>query len=305
MQTTLNTKQADDPHDILVVASDATPVAPLADNDPIAPTEEALARLAQTLRETPTLREAPTLQALPEPEFVMSPIVPPVDTSFRPVGDDVEIPAMILPPVAEARPLRGFALALLFALGASGATMAWQLFGDNATHAVTRLLPHHVLAALPLNPSVAAERSPAPAVEAAAAPAAAPPPASAATPAAAAATPDPAPSLRAMGQQIEELKASIEQLKASQQQMSRELAMATERASEPSLTPRAPAPRPAVARVRKPVAPPPTQTAAAPRLSPVVAAPVAAPSAPPPPVAAQPQVDAPVSSAPRPPMPIQ
>lgn len=313
MQITLNTKPTDDPHDILVVASDATPVAPEAHADPITPTEEALSRLAQSLRETPVMREAPTVQALPEPQFVTGSIVPPVDTSFRPVADDVAVQTMALPPATGVRPLRGFAVALLFALAASCAAMAWQVFGDTAIQAATRWMPQHVLAALPLKPSVAAEPAPSPAVEASAAPAASPPPvvqaAEGAAPTAAAAA-DPAPSLRAMGQQIEELKASIEQLKASQQQMSRELAMATERTTEPNLAPRPPAPRPAVARARKPVAPAPTQTAAAPRLPPVAAVPAAAPYVPrqpeaPPPVAAQPQIDAPVSSAPRPPMPIQ
>src|SRR5664279_4203451 len=69
MHSTLNPKQNDDPHDVLVVAPDVVPVAP---------TDEELSKLAHTLRH-PSNPQTRTGSDLPA-----GPMVPPVDTTFRP-----------------------------------------------------------------------------------------------------------------------------------------------------------------------------------------------------------------------------
>ena len=77
MHSTLNPKQNDDPHNVLVVAPDVVPVAP---------TDEELSKLAHTLRR-PSNPQTRTGSDLPA-----GPTVPPVDTTFRPAVNDVQVP---------------------------------------------------------------------------------------------------------------------------------------------------------------------------------------------------------------------
>ena len=152
---------------------------------------------------------------------------------------------------------------------------------------------------------------------------------------AAAASAETAPSLGSMAnelasarQEIEQLKATIEQLKAGQQQMSRDMAKASDarvseakvspevRASEarmsevrPSeLRPKTPAhpPRTAAVRARKPRPPPPLQQAATAPVLPQ-AAPLYVPRqvAPPPQTTGETLTDPELASVPRPPMPVR
>jgi hypothetical protein len=301
MQSTLNPKQDDDPHDVLVVAPGVVLVAP---------TDEELSKLARTLRHTsdPETRTGSDLPA--------GPTVPPVDTTFRPAVNDVQVPV-------RQRAIGGWAaraFTTLLLAGCTGvAAIAWQSYGDAAKQMIAQWAPQRVLASiLPLEkPALPAQPTP-PAVEAATANAAAPQPAPVAqtapegvAPTAAAPSVESAQSLRSMahdvagvGQEIEQLKASIEELKASQQQMSRDIAKASEQNLRPKIS--APPPRSAAARARKPMSPlPPPQAAGAPTL-PQAAAPYAPRQPEPQPqTTAQPLADPELASVPRPPMPIR
>jgi hypothetical protein len=328
MQSTLDPKPTDDPHDFLVVPPDAVRVVP---------TDEELSNL---LREAARHHSAPQTHA----ESTAGPPVPPVDATFRATAvNDVLIPDDRRS--IGRRALRGFA-ALLLTVCIGVAAVAWQTYGDAARQMLAAWAPQFVLTSSqpPEQPTLSAQPAAA-AVEAAAANTAPPPPAPPAQTAAesvapAAASADSSQLLQSMardlasaGQEIEQLKASIEQLKAGQQQLSRDFAKASEvrasevrasearasevkpsevRASEQITRPRlaAPPPRPAAARVRKPPMPiPPAQAAAAPIL-PQSPAPYYAPYAPrqiepPPQATAQPEADPEVSPVPRPPMPVR
>ncbi len=72
MQSTLKPKQGDDPHDVLVVASDGAPVAP-------AP--EPLSSLSSDAVRRPLDSPAPTRAG-----FAAAPPVRPVDATFRPAA---------------------------------------------------------------------------------------------------------------------------------------------------------------------------------------------------------------------------
>jgi hypothetical protein len=310
MQTTQNPKPPDDPHDVLVVAPDVVLMAP---------TDEELSRLARTLRgaSNPLMRN--------EPDFAAGPAVPPVDTTFRAaaVGD-------LGRRSIGRRVARGFVIALLLAVCAGIADIAWQAYGDAAGEIIAPWVPQRVLALLSPQEGPAPSAQPAPPAADATVNAAAPQPlpvaqtapdsaaATAAAPSAEpaqppASMPNDAASLR---QEIEQLKASVEQLKAGQQQISRDLAKASEikaseaRASEPNPRPRVSAlpPRPIAARARRPM-PPPPQAAMAPTMS-QAPAPYAAPYVPrqvepPPPAVEQPLADPELASVPRPPMPVR
>lgn len=278
MQSTLNPRQSDDPHDVLTVAPDVIVVP---DAIPVAPTDEELSKLARSFHD-PSHQQIGAGSDLPD-----GPSIPPVDATFRAASGDAVLPE--LPRLLGRRATRGLTSALLLAACTAAAAIAWQSYGDAAEQMIAQWLPQRVRAAwlpadrqaLPVaSTAVAAEAAPAdpaPAQPAPMAQAAA----QGVAPAAAVASVDPAPSLQSMardianaGQQIEELKASIEELKTSQQQMSRGMAKASEtRASEQSLRPKLAAPLPrAAARVRKPVPPlPPSQTAAVPMLPPAAA----------------------------------
>jgi hypothetical protein len=313
MQTTQNPKQPDDPHDVLVVAPDVVLMAP---------TDEELSRLARTLR------GASNPLARNEPDFAAGPAVPPVDTTFRPatVGD------LGRRSIGQ-RAARGFGVALLLALCAGIANIAWQSWGDAAEQMIAQWVPPHILATVLPQEGPAPSAQPAPPAADATVNAAAPQPipvaqtapeGAAATAAAPSAEPAPPPAsvpndVASLRQEIEQLKASVEQLKAGQQQISRDIAKASEikaseikasepRASEPNPRPRISAlpPRPSAPRARRPM---PPQAAMVPTM-PQAPAPYAAPYVPrqvepPPPAADQPLADPELASVPRPPMPVR
>jgi hypothetical protein len=301
MHSTLNPKQNDDPHNVLVVAPDVVPVAP---------TDEELSKLAHTLRH-PSNPQTRTGSDLPA-----GPTVPPVDTTFRPAVNDVQVPGRQR--AIGGRAARAFTAALLLAGCTGVAAIAWQSYGDAAKQMIAQWAPQRVLTSLlPLEkPALPAQPTP-PAVEAATANAAPPQPAPVAqtapegvAPTAAAPSVESAQSLRSMahdiasvGQEIEQLKASIEQLKASQQQMSRDIAKASEQNLRPKIS--APPPRSAAARARKPMPPLPPPQAAAAHTLPQAAAPYVPRQPEPQPQATQPQADPELASVPRPPMPVR
>jgi hypothetical protein len=301
MHSTLNPKQNDDPHNVLVVAPDVVPVAP---------TDEELSKLAHTLRH-PSNPQTRTGSDLPA-----GPTVPPVDTTFRPAVNDVQVPGRQR--AIGGRAARAFTAALLLAGCTGVAAIAWQSYGDAAKQMIAQWAPQRVLTSLlPLEkPALPAQPTP-PAVEAATANAAPPQPAPVAqtapegvAPTAAAPSVESAQSLRSLahdiasvGQEIEQLKASIEQLKASQQQMSRDIAKASEQNLRPKIS--APPPRSAAARARKPLPPLPPPQAAAAHTLPQAAAPYVPRQPEPQPQATQPQADPELASVPRPPMPVR
>jgi hypothetical protein len=316
MHSTLTPKPSDDPHDVVVVAPDAVRVVP-ADEELSNLLHEAAARY----RSDPQARAASDLPA--------GPMVPTVDTTFRPAAvNDVPVPGKGWSMVRRA--VRA-CIALLLAACIGLAAVAWRSYGETAKKQIAKWTTQLVVTAslAPEQPGPAAQ----PAVPAVAADAAnaespqpAPPAQSAAetvAPAAAAPSPDSAQLLQSMsrdlaslGQEVEQLKAGIEQLKAGRQQASRDAARPFEaKASEQNLRPRKPAPPPrsAAAPARKPMPPfPPRQAAATPTLPPVVAPyPAAAPyyvprqPEPQPQVAAEPAADPELSSVPRPPMPLR
>src|SRR5580704_7831302 len=125
MQTTQNPKQPDDPHDVLVVA----PVVVL-----MAPTDEELSKLARTLR------GASNPQARNEPDFAAGPAIPPVDTTFRPAAVG-ELGRRSI----GRRAARGFVVALLLAVCAGIADIAWQSWGDAAEQIIAQWAPPRIL----------------------------------------------------------------------------------------------------------------------------------------------------------------
>lgn len=297
MQSTLNPKQSDDPHDFVVVAPDAVRVAPA---------EEELSNLLHDAARHLSDSQTRTENGLPA-----GPPVPPVDTSFRPAAvDAVEVPGH------RGSTGRGAARAfhaLLLAGCIGAAAFAWRSWGDTAEKKIAKWTTQFVMtASQPSENSGAAAQPAPPAVQADATNAAAPQPAPSAQSAAeavAAATPESEQLLQSMsrdlaslGQEVVQLKASIEQLRASQQQMSRDVAKASEQNLRPRIS--APPPRVAAAPARKPIPPYPPPQAAATRALPQSIT----PSAVPPPesqTTARPQVDPELASVPRPPMPLR
>jgi hypothetical protein len=312
MQSTLNPKPSDDPHDFVVVPPDVVGVAPADDE------------LSNLLQKAARHRPDPQTRGASADSTV-----PPVDATFRPAAVDEALAPGNHASIA-GRLARGFA-ALLLAACIALAGVAWKSYGDVARKQIAKWTTQFVLvASQPPEPTAAAApAAPAEQKEAAAASPPPTPPAQSATETAApAATPSPeatAPSpesaqllqlmsrdLASLGQEVEQLKASIEQLKAGQQQMSREVAVPPEQ----NLRPRkpAPSPRPAVARTRKPTPSyPSTQAAVAPMLPPAAAPyypsrqPDYAPRQlePQPQFSSEPPADPELSSVPRPPMPMR
>jgi hypothetical protein len=322
MQSTLNPKPSDDPHDILIIAPDAVRVAPA---------DEEIESLLKDKMRAPS---EPQLHA--GPDFAAGAAVPPVDTTFRATAvNDVLIRSRHRSLVRRA--LRAVS-ALLLAAIIGGAAMAWHYHAEAAQRIIAEWAPLFAqkssqpsektgLAAPPVlaaaevdaaNPAPAQAAAQVPtAAEAAARPAAvetvAPSaPVETASPAPAAASPDDPQSLEAMArdlanasQEIEQLKASVEQLKASQQQL---VAMVSEKAAAQNLRPKKPAspPRPVAAltpprKPAPPVQPLPPRSAAA-------AQPAAAPYVPrqaEPQAAAETLDDPELVSVPRPPMPLR
>jgi len=328
MQTTLNPKQAD-PHDVLVVASDAAPVAP---GDRVAPADRDFV--------TPVYHgtsAASGPQTRIESDF-SDPSIPPVDTTFR-AADVSHVHG--LRPSRLRRALRGL-VGLLLAACIGVAAMAWQSKGDVARRLAVKWVPQFFLtSSSQAEDAKPAEQASPPAAEAAAVqPAASQPPptqpatsaqstasapaAEAAASAAAAPSPDSTQLLQSMAgdlaavkQQVEQLRTSIDQLKARQEQMAA-------RVSDQNARPRIAAPRnspptpPASATAAPRASAAPVRSAAAPVRRPVQAyippppaglprdvAPVPRQADSLPPVAEQPPLDPELASAPRPPMPLR
>jgi hypothetical protein len=337
MQSTLHPKLTDDPHDVIVVPPDMVRVAPdparvAPDVARAAPAEEEISSLLRDAARRHSDAQVPKASDMPA-----AAAIPPVDTTFRPAAASVLGPGRTQS--IGWRAMRGFTAVLLAACTA-GAGIAWELHGDTAKQLIAPWVPKFALASsLPADQPVLSAQAAAPAVEATAAnaaPAQPAPPAQSAAEAAAPAAAAPAETAQlqsmardvaSLGQEVVQLKASIEQLKASQQQISREIAKASEnkaseaKASEPVARPRisAPPPQPAAARVRRPMPSyPPPQVAAAPPMPQTAARyPATAPYygrqpdymprqvEPQPQIAADPQADPEVATAPRPPMPVR
>jgi hypothetical protein len=334
MHSTLKPKEADDPHDVLVVGSDVVPVAPA--NEQLS---SVLHDAARHLADAQKPKESDTGSDVPAGPPV--PPVPPVDITFRPAAVDDILGRRSL----GQRVIRAFT-ALLLAACIGVAAIAWQFGGGLTKKMIAKWVPQLVLTSSALQEKLGLSAPPAPPADApaaveAATPQAATPEAAAAQAAApeaaasaqtapesvapAAAAPPPetissqqsmARDLASLGQQVEQLKASIDQLKAGQQQMSLDIAKASSKASEQNPRPRISAPvrRPAVARARKPVPPYPLPQAAAagPALPQAAASyPAAAPYYAPrqpeplPDATTEPRPDPELSSVPRPPMPVQ
>jgi hypothetical protein len=326
MQSMQNPKQSDDPHDVVVVASDAVRVAP---------SDEELSNLLQQ-----AARYRSDTQTRAASDFPAGPTVPPVDATFRPAAvNDALAPSKRWSMVRRAA--RGF-IGLLLAACIGLAAFAWRTWGDAVEKKIAKWTTQVVMtASLQPENSAPAAPPPAPAVAADAANAQPPQPAApaqsaaqavasqAVVPTAAAPSAESTPLLQSMardlasmGQEMEQLKASIEQLKASQQQISRDVAKVSEakvsEAKVPEQNPRprmsALPPRPAVARARRPMPPYPAPQAAPTAAPYPAAAPYYAPrqsdyaprqSEPQPQVAAEPQADPELASVPRPPMPVR
>jgi hypothetical protein len=313
MQSTLNPKQTDDPHDFVVVPPGVARVAP-ADEE-----------LSNLLHKAARYSSSP--QARAASDVAAGPTVPPVDATFRPAAvGDVSVPGKRWPMVRRAaRALLGLLLAACIGLAA----VAWRSYGETAKKQIAKWTTQVVLTsslsdekpappAQPAAPEVQADAATsAPAQPAAPAETAA----EAVAPAAAAPSADSAQLIQSMardlaslGQQVEQLKASIEELKASQQQISRDVAKVSEQNPRPRTSAVSAPPRPAVARPHKPIPPyPAAQTAVAPPLQQTAAPYVPRqpdyyaprPIEPPPQTTAEPSGDPELSSVPRPPMPVR
>lgn len=324
MQTTLNPKQAD-PHDVLVVASDAAPVAP---GDRVAPADHEFVTPVYHGRST-----ASGTQTRIESDF-SDPSVPPVDTTFR-AADVSNVHG--LRPSRLRRAVRGL-VGLLLAACIGVAAMAWQSKGDVARRLAAKWVPQFLLTSSSQadDAKPAEQATPPAAVEAAAAQPAASQPATpaqagtsapaaeAAAPAAAAPPPDATQLLQSMAgdlaavkQQVEQLRTSIDQLKASQEQMA---ARASDQNARPRIaaTRNSPPTAPASATTVPRASAPPIRSAAVPVRRPVQAyvppqpaglprdvAPMPRQTESLPPVAEQPPLDPELASAPRPPMPLR
>jgi hypothetical protein len=328
MQSTLNPKPSDDPHDVLEVAPGVVLVAPAGADEEISN----LLRAAARQHSDPQVRQ--------EPDFSASPPVPPVDTTFRAAAAADTVKVSRRRRMMGALAIRGI-VGFLLAVGLGVAASAWQAYGDVAQETIANWTPQRVLALLLPQQNPAPAQPAPPAADATQANAAAAQSSLPAQTAGDAIAPAAAPSsagapsmqsmardLAAAGQQIEQLKASIEQLKASQEQMSRDMAKASEtkgpetkasetkasetkasetKASEPNLRPKLSAlpQRPTAAPARKPVPSFRASQAAAPYVPPLAAAPYVTrqPEPLPPPVAQVP-LDPELASVPRPPMPL-
>src|SRR5271169_2440473 len=125
MQSTLEPKLSDDPHDVLVVAPDVVLVVP---------TDDELSRLARSMRHDSNP------QARNEPDFSAGAAVPPVDTTFRAVPG--------ARPSIGARAMRGF-FGFLLALCIGVAAAAWQAYGDAARQLIAGWTPQFALTSSP------------------------------------------------------------------------------------------------------------------------------------------------------------
>ncbi|WMT78597.1 hypothetical protein [Bradyrhizobium sp. Ash2021] len=282
-------ERVNDPHDVLEIAPGVV-LAARAEPDFSTLAPGAMSRAAE-----PQIHPRPTGAA----------VAPSLDATFR-ADDHIRAPGGRS---SKGKKLSRVLFVFLFALGSAAAAEAWRHYGDTAKAMIANWTPGFVATSFVASSSSAsaapAEQTDATDVQAvqATAPEATPAPVAVPAPPAAPAqsaeavapnapAPDQAQSLASMAQQIEQLKASVEQLRAGQEQMSRDLAKASDKASEmkasevrapePSVRPRIAAPkmaaplRPAIGLPRKPR---PTASAAPylppPPLPPAAAAPVA------------------------------
>ncbi|WP_024510212.1 hypothetical protein [Bradyrhizobium sp. ARR65] len=302
-------------HDVLLVRGDDKPTSDYEKvvREELARVQERLAKLASERAPEP-----------PKADIAPAALDPKI-TTFRPtVVDDLH-------GAGERHALRKAAMsgvtALLLAMGAAGAAIAWQSpYADAPKAMIEHWAPQLAsILSLPLNRAAPAAEPTAPAVQqTAAADTAAPqapaqpapaqaesPPQDAAPAVAAPSAPDVAQLLQSMARDLANLEQGMEQLKASQDQLARDNAKLAEqlkatqeqmtrviaRASEPNLRPsRPPAP--------KPVAPPPLRRPVATLPPPQTIAPAQAAAAPLPQPAPAPQMQAEepdMLAAPRPP----
>ncbi|WP_407181254.1 hypothetical protein [Bradyrhizobium sp. STM 3562] len=300
-------------HDVLLVRGDDKPTSDYEKvvREELARVQERLAKLASERAPEP-----------PKADIAPAALDPKI-TTFRPtVVDDLHRPG-------ERHALRKAAMsgvtALLLAMGAAGAAIAWQSpYADAPKAMIEHWAPQLAsILSLPLDRAAPAAEPAAPAVQQTAAadtttpqvpaqpaPAQAESPPQDAPPAVAApSAPDVAQLLQSMARDLASLEQGMEQLKASQDQLARDNAKLAEqlkttqeqmtrvmaRASEPNLRPRPPAPKPVAPPLRRPVTTlPPPQTIA----------PAQAAAAPLPPPAPAPQLQAEepdMLAAPRPP----
>jgi hypothetical protein len=317
MDPTQNLKQAD-PLAVLMDVLDAPNVVPSARTD------QAMPNPAHDSNPRPSDSQAHAASDGPAASSV-----PPVDTTFRPVADNVRRPGNRASFGRRAvRGLIGFLLAVCIGV----ASFVWQSpYGDEARERVASWMPESFptlpqfvltlfqprespgLAAQPTpsaDQAVAAATAPAqPAASQPAAPAQTAPEAAAPT---AALSPESRQLLQSMARDLAAVEQGIEQLKASQEQLTRDNAKLSEqlkvnqermtrvlaKASEQNqnLRPKLPArpPLPTARELREPMSTlPPPQAIAPP---PGTAQPQAA---------VQPQADPELPSAPRPPMPVR
>mgnify|MGYP005818547629 CR=1 FL=1 len=268
-------------HDVVLVRGDDKPTS---DYEKVV--REELARVQERLAQFATERAPQPSRTEVAPDALDAKV-----TTFRPtaVGDiRVGEPRSPLGKAA-----RSGATALLLAVGAAGAAVAWQSpYADTPKALIGHWAPQLAsVLSLPLDKAAPPAEQSSSRVQTAAAEPPAPQqaPAQAQVPAEgaaqdaapAAAAPPPAPDvaqlLQSMARDLTNLEQGMEQLKANQEQLAHDNAKLAEqlkasqeqmarvmaRASEPNLRPRMPAPKPAAAPVHRPVtALPPPQTIA-------------------------------------------
>src|ERR1700722_8187965 len=139
MQSTLTfPKPSDDPHDVVVVAPDAVQVAP----SDVAPSDDEISSLLQQAARQ--LAETPTRAA---PDFAAAPMVPPVDTTFRPTAvDGGAVPGKRRSMARRAT--RAF-MTLLLTTGIGAAAFVWRSQGDAVRQMIAQWAPPFVVASLP------------------------------------------------------------------------------------------------------------------------------------------------------------
>jgi hypothetical protein len=294
MHSTLPSKPADDPCDVVMVDPDAVRVAP---------SDEELSNLLHQ-----AARYRSDNKTNPGSDFTAGPTAPPLDTTFRPTS----VNDVARKPIAR-RVARAF-ITLMLAVCMGLAAVGWKSYGDMAKKKIAKLATQLVLAtSRPSEESQPAAQTAPPAIQTTEANTASsqPPPVVRTAPEAVTTADDPsahsaqllqsmARDLASLGQQVEQLKAGMDELKASQQQTPRHTAKGSEQ--DPRTRTSAPHSRSAAARGRRPTtsfSPPPIAAAPAlPQAAPYYAPP---PSRPPQQSLAEPDS----SSVPRPPMPVR
>jgi hypothetical protein len=304
MHSTLPSKPADDPCDVVIVEPDAVRVAP-SDEE-----------LSDVLHQAARYRSDNKTSA--GSEFTASPTAPPVDTTFRPTSVHAVAGMDKRKPMAR-RAARAF-MTLLLAVCMGLTAIGWKSYGEMAKRKIAKLATQVVLAtSMPSEASEpGAQPAAAPAIQTSEANTASPqsPAVAPATPKAVAPTDVPsaqsaqllqsmARDVASLGQEVEQLKASVEQLKTGQQQTSSHVANRSEQQNRRTRT-SVPSPRSAVARSRRPMA-----SYSSPPIAAAPALPQSAPYYAPSPSRAQQQTTAgfptepELSPVPRPPMPVR